>query len=111
MSKHAHAEIIPINFRLTPRASWQFIALASELSLDERPMVLTVLWAEAYDEIKKCMVPQGIALAGMYRDDVPEAAIAHIDGVDLYFAVSRAQSENFRGKTIDYENNRVFFLP
>lgn len=111
MGKHADDEVIPINFRLTPRASWHFIALSAELSPNERPMVLTVLWNEAYDEIKKCMVDQGIALAGMYRDEVPDAAIQHLDGVDLYFAVNRAQSEHFRGRTIDCDNNRAFFLP
>jgi len=111
LSKHADIEVIPINFRLTSRASEKINRLTRESSSEGRPFVASLLWNEAYDEIKKYLVDRSFVVAWYYLNDIPENAIQHIDGVDLYFAVDKRQSENFRGRTIDYENDRFFFLP
>lgn len=111
MNRHANHELIPINFRLTQRASDAINRLTTQFSSATQPAFPCLLWNEAYDEIRKQLINQAPVVGWYDRQDVPDTVIQHVDGVDLYFAVSHAQSLHFRGKTIDYENNRFVFAP
>ena len=103
-----NVEVVPINFRLTRRAAEKINELTNELSTSE-PMLASLFWNQEYDEIERRLIDRGFTLGWFETDRVPAHAVQHIDGVELFFAVDEKQSENFKGKWIDYVNDRFVF--
>lgn len=104
-----HVPLVPVNFRLAARAANEIRRLTSYLQVEDgKEYVPSLFWDESYDEVQKRLIENGFVLGWYERSEVHEL-LQKINDIEIVFAVTEGQAENFEGKTIDFIDGNFRF--